>query len=63
MGCEILDSSAWLEQDVDILSAALENQITINVHKISPRVKIIVEGANGPTTLDADEMIKKEEFS
>lgn len=61
VGCEILDGSAWLEQDVDILiPAALENQITIeNVHKISPRVKIIVEGANGPTTLDADEVIQE----
>ncbi|MGI5921216.1 MAG: Glu/Leu/Phe/Val family dehydrogenase [Syntrophomonadaceae bacterium] len=61
LGCEILDGDAWLEQDVDILvPAALENQITIqNVHKISQQVKIIVEGANGPTTPDADEVIKE----
>lgn len=61
MGCEILDGDAWLEQDVDILfPAALENQITLqNVNKISQQVKIIVEGANGPTTPDADEVIKE----
>jgi glutamate dehydrogenase (NAD(P)+) len=61
MGCEILDGDAWLEQDVDILfPSALENQITIhNVNKISRQVKIIVEGANGPTTPDADEVIKE----
>ena len=58
---EVLDGGAWLEQEVDILiPAALENQITIaNVEKISPQVKIMVEGANGPTSPDADEVIKK----
>jgi len=61
LGCEILDGEAWLEQEVDVLiPSALENQITIhNVDKISPRVKVIVEGANGPTTPDADEVINK----
>lgn len=59
-GYEILDGDAWLEQDVDILiPAALENQINAgNVEKISPKVKIIAEGANGPTTPEADEVIK-----
>ncbi len=63
-GCEILDGDAWLEQDVDILlPSALENQITArNVDKISHRVEMIVEGANGPTTPDADEVIKKREI-
>ncbi len=61
IGCEILDGHAWLKQDVDILfPAAMENQITIdNVNNISPKVKIIAEGANGPTSADADEVIKK----
>ncbi len=60
LGYEILPGEAWLEQDVDILMpSALENQITgENVGKISQRVKIIAEGANGPTTLDADKMLE-----
>jgi len=61
LGCEILDGDAWIEQDVDILiPAALENQITIsNVNKISKQVKVLAEGANGPTTPDADQVIKE----
>jgi len=60
LGYEILPGDAWIEQDVDILiPAAMEHQITKdNVPKISKRVKIIVEGANGPTTTEADELIK-----
>ncbi len=38
----------------------MENQITgDNVGKISPRVRIIAEGANGPTTPEADTQIKE----
>jgi len=61
LGCEILDGDAWIEQDVDILiPAALENQITSsNVNKISKQVKVLAEGANGPTTPDADQVIKE----
>lgn len=60
MGCELLDGNAWLEQEVDILlPAALENQITpANIGVISPQVKVICEGANGPTTPDTDDIIK-----
>jgi glutamate dehydrogenase len=63
-GYEILPGEAWLEQDVDILiPAALENQITEeNVGRISPQVKIIAEGANGPTTSQADAVIRKAEI-
>jgi len=59
MGYEILPGDAWLEQDVDILiPAAMEHQITgDNVAKIGKRVKIIAEGANGPTTPEADQVI------
>jgi len=59
LGYEILPGSAWLEQDVDILvPAALENQINAdNVHLIKPTVKLIAEGANGPTTPEADTVI------
>jgi len=58
-GYEILPGSAWLEQPVDILiPAALENQITgANVDKIAKSVKLIAEGANGPTTPEADQKI------
>ncbi|MGQ9705628.1 MAG: Glu/Leu/Phe/Val family dehydrogenase [bacterium] len=61
MGYEILPGDAWLEQEVDILiPAALENAITVdNVDKISKQVKIIAEGANGPTTLEADKIIQE----
>jgi len=61
LGYELLDGDVWLEQDVDILvPAALENQITgENVDKISKNVKLIAEGANGPTTPDADKKIKE----
>ncbi|NQU32582.1 MAG: Glu/Leu/Phe/Val dehydrogenase [Bacteroidetes bacterium] len=60
LGYEVLDGGAWLQQEVDILiPAAIENQITINnVDSISSRVKILAEGANGPTTPDASEIIE-----
>jgi len=59
LGYEILPGWAWLEQEVDILiPAALENQINgDNVERIPSKVKIIAEGANGPTTPDADKKI------
>ena len=59
IGYEVLPGDAWIEQEVDILiPAALEHQITKeNVNKIHDRVKIIAEGANGPTTPDADKVI------
>ncbi len=61
LGCEVLHGGAWLEQDVDILiPAALENQITgDNVGKIQARVKLVAEGANGPTTPEADTVLKE----
>jgi glutamate dehydrogenase (NAD(P)+) len=60
-GYEILDGDDWLAQDVDILfPAALENQINeANVNTISENVKVIVEGANGPTTIEADKVIQE----
>jgi glutamate dehydrogenase len=59
LGYELLPGEAWLEQDVDILvPAAMENQITSeNANSISDRVNVIAEGANGPTTPEADEII------
>jgi len=59
LGFRILPGEDWISQDVDILiPAAIENQITIeNINKISPQVKIIAEGANGPTSPEADKII------
>jgi glutamate dehydrogenase (NAD(P)+) len=59
LGYEVLSGDAWIEQEVDILiPAAIENQITEeNANKIHKQVKIIAEGANGPTTPEADKII------
>jgi glutamate dehydrogenase len=61
LGYEVADAEAWIQQDVDILvPAALENQINAEtVQKISAKVKVVAEGANGPTTPEADEVFKK----
>jgi glutamate dehydrogenase (NAD(P)+) len=59
LGYEVQPGEGWLTQDVDILiPAAIENQITEeNVSSLSKKVKIIAEGANGPTTPAADKVI------
>ncbi len=59
-GYKIEDGDAWISKDVDILiPAALEGQITgDSVTHISDRVKVVAEGANGPTTLEADEILE-----
>ncbi|WP_320046887.1 Glu/Leu/Phe/Val dehydrogenase [uncultured Ilyobacter sp.] len=61
LGYEQLPGEAWIEQEVDLLfPCALENSITgDNVTKISSRVKLIAEGANGPTTPDADHVLRE----
>jgi len=54
---------AWLSKDVTVLiPAATENTIRAdNVNMISNTVKIIAEAANGPTTPEADEVIKQKD--
>ncbi len=61
IGYEILEGDAWLEQDVDVLiPAAMEHQLRgDNIEKISQKVKLIAEGANGPTTPEADKVIQE----
>ena len=61
IGYEILPGKAWIEQEVDILMpCALENEINAEtVNQICGKVKLVAEGANGPTTIEADEVLKK----
>ncbi len=61
LGYEVLPGDAWIEQEVDLLlPCALENQITAdNADRISGKVKLIAEGANGPTTPEADAKLEK----
>ena len=58
-GAELVPNEDLLKLDCDVLvPAALENQITsANAHDI--KAKLIVEGANGPTTPEADEILRK----
>jgi glutamate dehydrogenase len=64
LGYGVLPGDDWLKQDVDILiPAAIENQITEeNVQSISSKVRIIAEGANGPTTTEADNVLREREI-
>jgi glutamate dehydrogenase (NAD(P)+) len=60
-GYVLEDADAWRGKEVDVLiPAAIEGAITgDNVAQISPRVQILAEGANGPTTLEADAILKE----
>jgi len=59
-GYTIEESEAWICKEADVLiPAALEGQINDDsVKNISSNVKIIAEGANGPTTPEADDFIR-----
>ena len=60
-GYQIEDGEAWITKEVDVLiPGALEGQINADtVKRISDRVKVVAEGANGPTTPEADEVLKQ----
>ncbi len=61
LGYEVLPGEAWIEQEAEILiPAALENQINgESVKTISSAVKVVAEGANGPTTPEADAALQE----
>jgi glutamate dehydrogenase len=60
-GYVIEDADAWITKDVDVLiPGALEGQINAeSVKRVSDRVRVVAEGANGPTTPEADEVFKQ----
>jgi len=60
-GYVIEDSDAWISKDVDVLiPGALEGQINAEtIKRVSTRVRLVAEGANGPTTPEADEVFKR----
>jgi len=60
-GYQAEPGDAWIGLDADVLiPAAIEGQITAEtVGRISPQVKIVAEGANGPTTPEADAEFKR----
>ena len=59
-GYTIESGDEWIRKDVDVLiPCALESQINAETVKhVSDRVKLVAEGANGPTTPEADEVFK-----
>jgi glutamate dehydrogenase (NAD(P)+) len=61
LGYDVLPGDAWIEQPVDVLiPAALENQVNAEtVRRIHPAVRFMAEGANGPTTPEADAVLKQ----
>ena len=60
-GYLIEEGEEWIAKEVDVLiPAALEGQINNDtVVRVSDRVRLVAEGANGPTTPDADEVFKR----
>lgn len=60
-GYVIEDGDAWIEKEADVLiPAAIEGHVNADtIKKMSSRVKIVAEGANGPVTPEADEFFRQ----
>jgi glutamate dehydrogenase len=59
-GYTLEEGGAWISKEADVLiPGAIEGQVTGETVKLlSSRVRIVAEGANGPTTPEADEVLK-----
>jgi glutamate dehydrogenase (NAD(P)+) len=59
-GYVIEEADAWITKEADVLiPGALEGQINAEtVKRVNSRVRLVAEGANGPTTIEADEVFK-----
>jgi glutamate dehydrogenase (NAD(P)+) len=59
-GYVIEDGDAWITKEADVLiPAAIEGTVNgDSIKKMSKRVKLVAEGANGPVTPEADEYFK-----
>jgi glutamate dehydrogenase (NAD(P)+) len=60
-GYMIEDGDAWITKEADVLiPAAIEGHVNAEtIKKMSSRVRIVAEGANGPCTPEADEFFKE----
>ena len=59
-GYVIEDGDAWITKEADVLiPAAIEGHVNAEtIKKMSSRVRVVAEGANGPCTPEADEFFK-----
>jgi glutamate dehydrogenase/leucine dehydrogenase len=59
-GYLVEDGGAWITKEADVLiPAAIEGHVNSEtIKKMSSRVRIVAEGANGPCTPEADEFLK-----
>ena len=62
-GYQVEPGDSWLSKDVDVLiPAALEAQLTKDTAgQVSEKVRLIAEGANGPTTPEAESILLKKD--
>ena len=59
-GASLIDDDKLFEQDVDVVFvAAMENQLNENTMR-KVKAKLVLEGANGPTTEEADAYFEKQ---